>query len=101
GVLLADPQRLPPAFDAARAPLARVRAAAAASGVSVLALALAFVAAVPEVTQIVLGVESPGQLDECLQALAAPAAAGWRDLACEDPAVVDPRRWPAGVRIAG
>lgn len=101
GLLLADPQRLPPAFDAARAPLARLRAAAAANGISVLALALTFVASLPEVAHIVLGVESPAQLDECVQALGTSSSSDWRDLACDDPAIVDPRRWPAGVRIAG
>lgn len=100
GLLLADPDRLPAAFAAARAPLARLQAAAAASGVSALALALGFVAGVAEVGLIVLGVESPAQLDECVRALAAPAEASWRELACDDPAVVDPRRWPPGVRIA-
>jgi aryl-alcohol dehydrogenase-like predicted oxidoreductase len=100
GLLLADPQHLPAAFAAAGVPLARVHAAAAASAVSALGLALGFVANVAEVDQIVLGVESPAQLDECVRALGTPAAAGWRELACDDPAVVDPRRWPAGVRIA-
>ncbi len=101
GLLLADPQRLPPAFVAARVPLARVYAAAAASGVSSLALALGFVASVAEVDQIVLGVESPAQLDACVHALDTPADAQWHDLACDDPAVVDPRRWGPGARIAG
>lgn len=100
GLLLADSERLPAAFAAARVPLARVHAEAVAGGVSVLGLALGFVAGVPEVDQIVLGIESPAQLDECVRALGTPAEARWRDLACDDPAVVDPRRWPAGVRIA-
>lgn len=101
GLLLVDSEHLPTALAAARAPLARVRAAAVASGVPVLELALGFVAGVPEVDQIVLGVESPSQLDECVRALGTPAEAHWRELACDDPAVVDPRRWPAGVRVAG
>lgn len=101
GLLLADPQRLPAAFAAARAPLARLHAAAAASGVSALALALGFVAGVAEVGSIALGVQSTAQLDECVRALATPAEAGWRELACDDRAVIDPRRWPAGVRIVG
>lgn len=101
GLLLADPERLPAAFAAARAPLARVRATAVAGGVSVLGLALGFVAGVPEVDQIVLGVESPAQLDECVRALVTPAETDWRELACDDIAVIDPRRWPAGVRIVG
>ncbi|GAB4468423.1 MAG: bifunctional regulator KidO [Burkholderiaceae bacterium] len=99
GLLLADPTRLPAAFAPAQAPLARVRAAAAACGMSVLDLALGFVASVAEVDQIVLGVESPAQLDECVRALGTPAKADWRDLACDELAVLDPRRWPAGVRI--
>ncbi len=101
GLLLADPGHLPAAFAAARAPLARVHAAAVASGVSTLELALGFVASVAEVDQIVLGVESPAQLDECVRALGTPADPSWRELTCDDPAVVDPRRWPAGVRIEG
>ncbi|MEW5878968.1 MAG: aldo/keto reductase [Pseudomonadota bacterium] len=101
GLLLADPACLPAVLAAARAPLARVRAAAAACGVSPLALALGFVASVAEVDLIVLGVESPAQFDECVHALGTPAEASWRDLACNDAVVVDPRRWPAGVRVAG
>lgn len=99
GLLLADPERLPAAFAAARAPLARLRAAAAAHGVSVLGLALGFVAGVAEVDQVVLGVESAAQLDECVRALGTAADERWRDLACDDLAVIDPRRWPAGVRV--
>jgi aryl-alcohol dehydrogenase-like predicted oxidoreductase len=99
GLLLADPNDLPKAFAAARAPLLRVREAAAASGVSPLALALGFVASVAEVDQIVLGVETPEQLDECASALGTAADPHWRELACDDPAVIDPRRWPSGVRI--
>lgn len=101
GLLLTDPAHLPVAFAAARAPLTRVRAAAAASRVSVLGLALSFVASVAEVDQIVLGVESPRQLDECVRALGTPADPSWRELSCDDQAVVDPRRWPPGVRIFG
>ena len=101
GLLVSDPQRLPAAFVAARAPLARVSAAAATSGVSPLALAIGFVASVAEVDQIVLGVESPAQLEDCVRALDTPADAQWRDLACDDPAVVDPRRWAQGARITG
>lgn len=100
GLLLADPQRVPAELAAARAPLERVRAAARAGGVSALQLALGFVACVAEVDLVVLGVESPQQLDECVRALATPADERWRGLACDEPAVVDPRRWPAGVRIA-
>lgn len=101
GLLLADPGRLPAAFAAAREPLARMHAAAAASGISALGLALGFVASVPEVDLIALGVQSPAQLDECVRALETPARASWRELACDAADVVDPRRWPAGVRIAG
>lgn len=100
GLLLADPHHLPAAFAAARAPLARVRAAAAAAGVSPLALALAFVAGVAEIDLIVLGVESASQLDECARALGTAADTRWRELACDDLTVIDPRRWPAGVRVA-
>jgi hypothetical protein len=32
---------------------------------------------------------------EIVSAFAAPPALDWGQLACDDPAVVDPRRWPA------
>lgn len=99
GLLLADPKRLPEAFAAARPPLARLRLAAAEAGVPLLALALGFVAQVAGVDLIVLGVESAAQLDDCVRAIGVQLAADWRRLACEDPAVIDPRRWPAGVRV--
>lgn len=99
GLLLADPQRLPPEFAAARAPLARLRDAAGARALTPLQLALGFVAQVVEVDLMVLGVESPAQLDGCAAALAAPANEAACTLTCNDLDVIDPRRWPAGVRI--
>ncbi len=101
GLLLADPEHLPDAFGNARVPLARVRHAAQRAEVSALQLALGFVASVSQIDQIVLGVQSAAQLEECVAALATTCEASWSDLGCEDIAVIDPRRWPVGVRISG
>ena len=99
GLLLADPQRLPAAFSAARAPLTRFRDSAGARGMTPLQMALGFVAQLAEVDLIVLGVESVAQLDDCVAALGGAAIDSAQMLSCDDLDVIDPRRWPAGVRI--
>jgi len=100
GLLLADPASLPPQFAAAAAPLARLRALAAAIRLTPLQLALGFVASLPQIDLIVLGVESEAQLLDCVAALAAGAEDGLDTLAVDDPAVIDPRCWPQGLRLA-
>lgn len=83
--------RLPPAAPAT----ARWRAACAAAGVSPLAAALGFAAARRDIQGLVVGVHSAAHLAECLNALGETADMPWREIASADPAVVDPRRWPA------
>jgi aryl-alcohol dehydrogenase-like predicted oxidoreductase len=103
GLLLANPAHVPPTLGAAVPWLQRMQDAARERGLSALQCALAFVAAQPAVDQIVLGVESVAQLDACVAAASAQidvSDAVWRALACADVAVIDPRLWPAGVRLA-
>lgn len=109
GLLLADPSRLPDELAAAREPLLRLRDAAREQGATPLALALAFVDAQPAIDQVVLGALSTAQLEECALALQACGARtpcrefndrDWSALGCKELAIVDPRCWPKGLRIA-
>ncbi|MGB6604147.1 MAG: aldo/keto reductase [Steroidobacteraceae bacterium] len=65
----------------------------AAQGESPLQLALAFGCGLPGVERVVVGVESVGQLRELLAAAARAAPAPPQELCCEDPGLIEPRRW--------
>lgn len=101
---------LDPEYAAARVPslglpLAAFSAACAAIDAPPIAVALAAVAApaaayAPGRVTLVVGVEDVAQLDEVLMARGyalargpAELASGLRAVACENPAVIDPRRW--------
>jgi aryl-alcohol dehydrogenase-like predicted oxidoreductase len=92
GLLLMRPGEL----DGARAAaVARFQAQAAEAGLSPLAAALAYARGL-DADHIVVGANRRRELDDIWEAFAAaiPAGADWRELACEDPEVIDPRRWP-------
>jgi aryl-alcohol dehydrogenase-like predicted oxidoreductase len=75
--------------------VARWQAACESAGTTPLAAALAFVVAQPEIDHVVIGVHSREHLAECLAAIDTPVALSWDAIACNDPDVVDPRRWAA------
>ena len=88
GLLLADPERMPPA-------LRPIEAYARAAGVSRLALTLGFVAQIPEVEVVLVGVAGLDELEAIVAA--ARVALGRRDLsglAVSDEMLLDPSRWP-------
>ena len=95
GLLLMAPADIPAALAAARPAVARFQAAAAAAGLAPLAAALAFVRARPEIGTVLVGVTGLAEFTEILAAAradpVAPEAAG---LAFDQPAVLDPWRWP-------
>ena len=95
-LLLMDPETLPAHLAAARRPLENWRRLLAEAGLSPLAGALGFVRAQPEIGHIVVGVTSAAELDEILAAMEGAAETPSRDrLALADPAIIDPRLWPA------
>lgn len=74
--------------------LARFDERAAELGVSRLALCLGCALAVPRIDKLVVGVETPAQLEDIIEAVkTAPVHADLGGLACHDPGLVDPRFW--------
>lgn len=95
GLLLMDPEELPARLGAARAPLRRFRELGERHGLGPLEAALAAVRDLPGLGTILVGANSAAELAGCIAALDAPVPAGFAavDLAVDDPAVIDPRRW--------
>lgn len=96
GLLLMSETEVPDRLAAARPSLAQWRAACEAAGASPVAAALAYPASLASVARIVVGVHSTAHLAEIIASLEAAPTLDWCRLACHDPAVVDPRCWPAG-----
>lgn len=99
GLLLLDPVALPSCFDGARPLLAAFRAHARETGLSPLAAALGFVAGLPGIERAIVGVNTREQLLEVIAAFRPLPAEEFGSFACDDEAVIDPSRWPAGVRV--
>lgn len=94
GLLLMEPDELPPRLDAAGEPLRRYHEARGRGGLSPLEAALGFVRSAGAVDVALVGANSARELDECLAALETGGTAmDFESLAVDDPAVVDPRRW--------
>jgi aryl-alcohol dehydrogenase-like predicted oxidoreductase len=93
GLLLMEPSDLPANVRQAAPMIERWRADCARAGASPLAAALAFVLAQPAVAKLVVGVHSRDHLSAYLAALGQSVALPWASLACNDPAVIDPRAW--------
>ncbi len=93
GLLLGDPTAAPPGPAAAAPFLRRWHAAVAAAGTTAEAAALAYAATRPGVERVVIGVHSRAHLAAAVTAFAARPVLEWAALACDDPDVVDPRRW--------
>jgi len=69
-----------------------------AEGVSPLIGALSVARALPGVSLWVVGVDSAAQLRHVLEAAGSARPCTAASVACDDPEVIDPRRWPATVR---
>ena len=98
GLLTADPEALPPALEGLGASLSKVCEAAAENGVSPVELAFAFASRL-QVELLVLGTQSRLQFAECLEALQRRVDLDWGRFAGKAE-LLDPRTWPAGLRIA-
>ena len=62
---------------------------------SAVSACLAFVADFPQISKIVVGVDSVNQLQEMLVSFKAPAQAAWPNIASDDEALVNPANWNA------
>ena len=93
GAPVGDPAAALPGPAAAAPFLRRWHAAVAAAGTTAEAAALAYAATRPGVERVVIGVHARAHLAAAVAAFAARPVLDWAALACDDPAVVDPRRW--------
>ncbi len=100
GVLLTPPQNLPPWLSPLADPLQRLRNLAREIGVEVSTLALAAVNSIPGIHSIVIGAETPSQLEQSVAALrAAPLQPtvieeAWSLFKNIPDELSDPSRWP-------
>ena len=97
GVLLARQEGIDRFFARVAQELAALDAAARARSVSRLALCLAFVARLPQVSQVVVGVNSLQQLQEIVAAAGRPVGiteADAGDCAWRDERLLNPSNWP-------
>jgi aryl-alcohol dehydrogenase-like predicted oxidoreductase len=96
GLLLMEPEALPVGLERARAPLESFRALARSQSLTLVESALGFVLGLPEVDVAICGVNSSGHLGEiCSQAKPLRPEA-FRDIAVEDPFLVNPSQWGIG-----
>lgn len=96
GLLLAPPESMPENLQGARPPLERFARWVASERMSPASAALAFADQLGMIDHAILGATSAAQLAELLRARAqsGQVARRFADLACDDPRVVDPSRWP-------
>lgn len=79
--------------------LQRVHEAAEEFGVQTLDLALAWAAANRFIQLGVVGVSGVDELAQCVDAFALGFDTDWSQFACEESKLLDPRKWPTGLRI--
>lgn len=96
GVLLAPAASLPAHFAPAAGVIGAFERAAGEAGISKLHACLAFAFAQPEIDRVIVGVNALPELEEILEAAAAPAPAGFafEEFGCDDEDILDPNRWP-------
>jgi aryl-alcohol dehydrogenase-like predicted oxidoreductase len=99
GVVNVVPDELPEPLMALHEPLSRLRRSAARHGIGAIDMALAWAAA-QEIDLAVLGVTTADELKQCVEAFQRSVEVDWTGFACDEPAVVDPRKWPKGMRLA-
>lgn len=95
GLLLLDGRRLPTQLAAWHPRLEKYRSFLEAQGVTATEAAIGFVRSLPGLEVILVGVLSRGQLEECVAAYDAARVLDLSEFACDDPDLVDPRRWPS------
>lgn len=93
GVLLRDPETLPPYFAPLRPYLSAWHRAVTDSGTTPLGAALAFVERLVEVDVALAGVRSAAQLLEAVATCRAAPSSDWSGFAVGDPAFLNPALW--------
>ncbi len=96
GFILSQPQRLTGHLSGWKANLEDFRLRCVEHGVTALEAALGYVLSVPEVSRVVIGIDSQKHLVEIINA-ATPAdfdPAAFGDCICNDIDLIDPSRWP-------
>jgi len=95
GLLLMEPDTLPPYFEPVREHLRRYRAHLEGWGLSPLQAALGFVIGLEEVDVAICGVNTHQQLEELVRlAKSLPDLDRLAEFAIDAPSVLDPSRWP-------
>lgn len=96
GFLLSKPGQLPDHLQPFTDDLNRFISIADNLGISQLALALAAVMRIPQIDRLIVGVDQLSQLEDILRACAASISTDLdlSSLACHDPNLTNPRRWP-------
>lgn len=98
GVVSVAPASLPEPLQAMREPLNRLHDAALQLGVSAIDMAIAWAAQQAHIGLAVLGVTTSAELRQCVAAFGNDLSADWPLFAGDDAAVLDPRKWPKGLR---
>ncbi len=93
GLLLMPSAALPPYFASIKLHHKAYLAALAQAGVSPLAGALGYFHSRPEVSTVLVGVETSVQLQECLVATREAPPLNFASFAIDDPLMLDPRVW--------
>ncbi len=94
GLLFLPEDKLPPKLTSAAGHLAALREKFQRAGTTPLAAALAFALDRPEVDVAVVGVTTPGEFEEIVQAAARPSPKmDWPSCALNDELVLTPSRW--------
>jgi aryl-alcohol dehydrogenase-like predicted oxidoreductase len=93
GLLLLPLDKVSDYFDPIRPLLERWHAAAAEQGMTKGQAALTFVRDIPYVDTVLIGVDNMEQFQSCLDDFSVDASFDASDLACDDPAFVNPMLW--------
>ena len=93
GLLADELPKLPPALETFAPAMHSYREYLRHAGASPMEAALGFVRGLPGVEVVLVGVVSARQLGECIAAYNADKALDLGQFACDDPHLVDPRRW--------
>jgi aryl-alcohol dehydrogenase-like predicted oxidoreductase len=95
GLLLMEPEALPPALAKARRPLEAFRAAARDRSLSPLDAALGFVLSIPHVDVALCGVNDADQLEAICKRTSTVTPAEFAGLATTDASILNPSQWSA------
>ncbi|HIF11195.1 MAG TPA: hypothetical protein EYQ81_16060 [Sneathiellales bacterium] len=96
GLLMSRSDDLPNHLHGLKPSLGKFTAICGKAGISQLEGALAFARSVSELSRIVVGVTTSGELEAICRAFntASVTSLDWKAASCDDPNLVDPRFWP-------